>query len=177
MKTTLWSLDPNHSQIGFKVKHMMITNVSGQIRDYKGNMNVLYDNFDTASFSFSGRIASLTTNNEARDKHLMSADFFNAEKFPIIAFKSTGLIKKDDNEFELSGDLDMHGITKNVQMKATFGGVATDPWGVAKSAFSLRGNINRNDWDLKYNAALETGGVLISEEVKLIIELQFIKKE
>ena len=177
MKTTLWSVDPKHSEIGFKVKHMMITNVSGQIREYEASMKVADTNFDTASFSFSGHTASLTTHNEARDKHLMSAEFFNAEKFPTIAFKSTGLVRKNDDEFELTGDLAMHGITKQVKLKAEFGGIATDPWGVSKSAFVITGKINRKDWELNYNAALETGGVLISEDVQLFIELQFITQE
>jgi polyisoprenoid-binding protein YceI len=177
MKTTLWSVDPNHSEIGFKVKHMMITNVSGQFKEFNGIMEVHDDNFENASLSFTGLVASLSTHNEARDNHLVSADFFNAAKFPAIAFKSTGLVRKNADEFELTGDLEMHGVTKVVQLKAEFGGIATDPWGVTKSAFVISGKINRKDWELNYNAALETGGVLISEQVQLNIELQFIKQE
>ncbi len=176
MATSKWAVDPTHSEIGFKVKHMMFTNVSGKFQDFEASIEANEnDSFEEAKFHFSGSIDSVSTGNSDRDTHLKSADFFDAEQFPKITFESTSFIKSG-NGYELKGNLSLHGITKPVTLETEYGGLMQDPWGNTKAGFSLTGKINRKDWGLNWNAALETGGVLVSEEVKLAIELQFVKQ-
>ena len=175
MSTTKWAIDPTHSEIGFKVKHMMFTNVSGKFQKFTADIISEGDDFENAAINFSGDIESLTTGNADRDTHLLSADFFDVEKFPKITFSSTSVKKIDENQYEITGDLSLHGETKSVKLDAEYSGQMKDPWGNTKAGFALTGKINRKDWGLNWNAALETGGVLVSEEVKLAIELQFAK--
>jgi polyisoprenoid-binding protein YceI len=172
---TKWNIDPTHSEIGFKVKHMMFTNVSGKFDIYEGSFLTDGDNFENAEISFSANTASINTGNADRDNHLRSADFFDAASHANLTFKSSSVVKKNDGEYEISGDLTLHGITKFVRLDAEFGGLMTDPWGNSKAAWNLSGKINRKDFGLNWNAALETGGVLVSEEVRLFIEIQLIK--
>lgn len=176
MATTKWSLDPTHSEIGFKVKHLMFTNVSGNFKSFTVSAETEGDDFTNAKISFSADIDSINTNNEQRDQHLKSADFFDAATFPTMNFTATGLTKKGDGEYELTGDLTMHGVTHPVKLIAEFGGIVKDPWGNIKAGFSLNGKINRKDFGLNWNAALETGGVMVSEEVKLHAEIQLVKQ-
>jgi polyisoprenoid-binding protein YceI len=176
MSNTKWAVDPTHSEIGFKVKHMMFTNVSGQFTKFTAEAITNGDNFEDASFTFSGDIDSVNTANADRDGHLLSADFFNAEQFPKLTFESTSFDKKNEGEYTLNGNLSLHGETKPVSLDVEFGGIAKDPWGNTKTGLSITGKINRKDFGLSYNAALETGGVLLGEEVKLNIELQFVKQ-
>lgn len=175
MSTTKWAIDPTHSEIGFKVKHMMFTNVSGKFQKFTADIIAEGDDFENAAITFSGDIESLTTGNADRDTHLLSADFFDVEKFPKITFTSTSVKKIDESQYEITGDLNLHVATKSVKLDAEYGGQMKDPWGNTKAGFSLTGKINRKDWGLNWNAALETGGVLVSEEVKLAIDLQFTK--
>ncbi|OYQ38364.1 hypothetical protein CHU92_05300 [Flavobacterium cyanobacteriorum] len=176
MATTKWAVDPTHSEIGFKVKHMMFTNVSGSFGKFTAEAETDGDNFDNAKFAFSGDINSITTGNADRDGHLLSADFFDAEHHPKLTFESTAFTKKNEGDYTLTGNLTLHGETRPVTLEAEFGGIAKDPWGNTKAGFTITGKINRKDWGLTWNAALETGGVLVSEEVKLAIELQFVKQ-
>jgi polyisoprenoid-binding protein YceI len=176
MATTKWSIDTAHSEIGFKVKHMMFTNVSGNFEKFDATIETEGDDFTTAKFDFSGEIDSINTGNADRDNHLKSADFFDAEQFPKLAFKSTSFEKIDEGDYKLTGDLTLHGVTKTVKLDVEFGGLAKDPWGNTKTGLSATGKINRKDWGLNWNSALETGGVLVGEEVKLNIELQFIQQ-
>lgn len=176
MATTKWSIDTAHSEIGFKVKHMMFTNVSGNFEKFDASIETDGDNFETAQFEFTGDTDSISTGNKDRDSHLLSADFFDASQFPKINFKSTSFKKLNEGEYKLTGDLTLHGITKPVTLDVEFGGLAKDPWGNTKTGLSVSGKINRKDWGLNWNSALETGGVLVGEEVKLQIELQFIKQ-
>ena len=171
---TTWNIDPAHSEIGFKVKHMMFTNVSGKFDKYEGTFLTDGDNFDNAEIRFSADVDSINTGNADRDNHLRSADFFDAESHPKLTFKSSSVVKKGDN-YEISGDLNLHGVTQFVRLDAEFGGLMTDPWGNSKAAWNLTGKINRKDFGLNWNAALETGGVLVSEEVRLFVEVQLIK--
>ena len=175
MATTKWAIDPTHSEIGFKVKHMMFTNVSGQFDNYEGSITTEDDTFENANIQFSGDINSVNTGNADRDNHLKSADFFDGENHPKLTFKSTSFKKIDDNNYELTGDLNIRGISKSVKFPVEFSGMMTDPWGNTKVGFNISGKINRKDWGLNWNSALETGGVLVSEEVRLDIELQFAK--
>ena len=176
MSTTKWTVDPTHSEIGFKVKHMMFTNVSGKFAKFTAEAETQGDNFENAQFDFSADIDSVSTGNADRDAHLLSADFFNAEQHPKMNFRSTAFTKKNEGEYTLTGDLTIHGVTKPVTLDAEFGGIAKDPWGNTKAGFTLIGKLNRKDFDLTWNAALETGGVLVSDDVKLAIELQFVKQ-
>ena len=176
MSTTKWSIDPTHSEIGFKVKHMMFTNVSGNFEKFDASIETEGDDFTTAKFDFSGEIDSINTGNADRDNHLRSADFFDAEQFPTLTFKSTSFEKESESDYKLTGDLTLHGVTKSVKLDVEFGGLAKDPWGNTKTGLSATGKINRKDWGLNWNSALETGGVLVGEEVKLNIELQFIQQ-
>lgn len=173
---TKWILDPAHSEIGFKVKHMMITNVSGTFAKFDVKVDTNGDDFTTAKIEFTADVNSLTTANTDRDNHLKSADFFDAANYPQLTFVSTKLEKKDDENYVLYGDLAIRGITKPVKLNVELGGIGKDPWGKEKAGFTITGKINRTDFKLNWNAALETGGVLVGEEVKLQAELQLIKQ-
>ena len=175
MATTKWSIDPTHSEVGFKVKHMMFTNVSGKFKTYDAEITTEDDDFTKSEISFSADINSIDTNNTDRDNHLKSADFFDAENHPKLTFKSSSLTKSGD-EYQLTGELSLHGITKTVKLDAEVSGLLKDPWGNTKVGLNIEGKINRKDWGLNWNSALETGGVLVGEEVKLSIELQFAKQ-
>lgn len=175
MATTKWILDPTHSELQFKVKHLMISTVTGSIKSFSAELDAEGDTFQDAKISFKGEISSLDTQNKDRDNHLKSTDFFDAETYPAIEFTSTS-VKGDDDEFTVIGDLTIKGITKSVTLKAEHGGIATDPWGNTKAGFTLSGKINRTEFGLTWNAALETGGVMVSEDVRLLGELQFVKQ-
>ena len=173
---TKWVIDSIHSEIGFKVKHMMFTNVSGKLIKYSAIVETDTDDFANAIIDFTAEVDSITTGSADRDAHLLSPDFFDAAQFPKINFVATSFTKSDEADFELEGDLTLHGITKPVKLTAEFGGLIKDPWGNIKAVFSINGKINRKDWGLVWNAALETGGVLVSEEVKIFAEVQLIKQ-
>ena len=174
MATTKWAIDPVHSEIGFKVKHMMFTNVSGKFGTYEATIATEDDNFENAAIEFSAAIDSINTNNTNRDNHLKSGDFFDAENHPKLTFKASSFTK-DGADYELIGDLTLRGVTKSVKFPVEFSGLMKDPWGNTKAGLNISGKINRKDWGLNWNLALETGGVLVGEEVKLDIELQLIK--
>jgi polyisoprenoid-binding protein YceI len=174
MATTKWAIDPTHSEIGFKVKHMMFTNVSGKFGTYDATITTEDDNFENANFEFSADIDSISTNNIDRDNNLKSGDFFDAENHPKLTFKATSFTK-DGDDYELTGDLSLRGVTKPVKLATEFSGLMKDPWGNTKAGLNISGKINRKDWGLNWNSALEAGGVLVGEEVKLNIELQLIK--
>ena len=175
MATTKWALDPTHSEIHFKVKHLMITTVTGSFNTFTAAAETTSDDFTDASISFSAETASVDTGNEQRDGHLKSADFFDAEKFPTLSFVSTSY-KKNGDDYTLTGDLTIKDVTKSVTLAVEFGGVAKDPWGNTKAGFTLSGKINRKEFGLTWNAATETGGVLVSEDVKLLAEIQLVQQ-
>ena len=175
MANTKWAIDPTHSEIGFKVKHMMFTNVSGKFGTYDAAIVTEEDNFENASIEFSADINSVDTNNADRDTHLKSADFFDADNHPKLTFKATSFSKISEGNYELVGDLSLRGETKSVKFPAELSPLMKDPWGNTKIGLNISGKINRKDWGLNWNSALETGGVLVGEEVKLNIELQLIK--
>lgn len=175
MSTINWALDPTHSEVSFKVRHMMMTNVTGTFGLFNVTASTEGEDFATAQISFSAEIASINTGNEQRDGHLKSADFFDAENHPHLVFSGKGMTKKDEENYELTGDLTIRGVSHPVSFAVEFGGVQKDPWGNQKAGFSISGKINRKDFGLNWNAALETGGVLVSEEVKLSAEIQLVK--
>lgn len=171
--TTKWTFDPTHSELTFKVRHMMITNVKGEFKNF--SIDVLGEDITKSNINVLVEAASITTNNEDRDNHLKSPDFFDIENHKDLTFESTSFKKSDDDEFELKGILTIKGISKEVKLNVEFGGINKDPWGNEKAGFSIEGKINRKDWGLNWNTALETGGVLVSDEVKILAEVQFVK--
>lgn len=175
MATTKWSIDPAHSEIQFKVKHLMITNVTGSFGTFTGGAETEGDDFENASIHFSADMSTISTNSPDRDNHLKSADFFEVEKYPHMTFQSTSVKKVDGDEYELVGNLTIRDVTKPVTLRAEFSGINKDPWGQTKAGFSLHGKLNRKDFGLTWNASLETGGVLVSDEVKLLAEIQVVK--
>ena len=176
MATTNWVADPAHSEIGFRIKHLMITNVKGNFSDYQITAQTEGEEFIKAAISFSAKIASINTGNNDRDNHLRSADFFDAEQYPEMTFKATKASEVDgDGSYDLEGDLTIKGITHPVKLGVEFGGVMKDPWGNTKAGFTISGKINRKDWGLTWNAPTEAGGLLVGEEVKLHIDLQLLK--
>jgi len=176
MKTTKWVLDPTHSELSFKIRHLMISNVSGSIKDFQVSAETRDDDFSTAQISVVGDMASVSTNQEQRDTHLRTADFFEVEKHPQFQFKSTRIEKAGDGTFALYGDLTLKGITKPVQLNVEFNGIAKDPWGNQKAGFLITGRINRSEWGVNFNGVLETGGVMLSDEIKINSEIQMVKQ-
>lgn len=175
LTATKWVLDTTHSEIKFKVRHMMITNVTGSFNELNASIEGFDDSFENATVEFIAQTSSVDTANEQRDGHLKSADFFDSEKYPEMKFASTKIVKKSDSDFEMHGNLTIKDVTKEVSLKVEFGGINKDPWGNMKAGFSVEGKINRKDFGLNWNAALETGGVLVSDEVKIMGEIQFAK--
>ncbi len=172
---TKWVIDPTHSKVSFKVKHLMISNVLGSFREFEGTATTEGDDFSTAQISFSLTVSSIDTEVADRDAHLKSADFFDVEKFSKIIFSGNEMKDLGDDIYELTGDLTIKDVTKPVKLQAEFGGIGTDPWGNVKAGFSVSGKINRKDWGMTWNAALEAGGVLVGEEIKLSADIELAK--
>ena len=167
---TKWILDPTHSEITFKVKHMMISNVKGSFRNFTAEIDSEDEFFANAKTIATIQTDSVFTNNTDRDNHLKSAEFFNAEVHPTITFESQALNNS------IVGNLTINGITHPVTLDVEFGGINVDPWGNTKAGFSFEGKISRKDFGLNWNAALEAGGVMVSDDVKVAGELQFVKQ-
>lgn len=174
MSNSKWNMDPAHSEVTFKVKHMMITNVTGTFDAFEGTVEKTEESFENANISFSADIASISTRNEQRDGHLKSEDFFNAAEFPKLSFQSTQFKNVGGNSFELSGHLTLKGVTHSVTLNVEHTGVVVDPYGQTKAGFEIEGKISRSAFGLTWNAVTEAGGVVVSDEVKLQINAQFI---
>ncbi len=174
MKTTKWAIDPTHSEITFKVKHLMISNVKGEFRTFQANIDG--EDFTNSTISANIDASSISTNNDDRDTHLKSPDFFEVEKYPEITFVSKSIKKVDDDEYQLVGDLTIKGTTKEITLDTEFGGYMKDPYGNEKAGFSINGKLNRKDFDLNWNDALEAGGVMVGNEIKINAEVQFVKQ-
>ncbi|XWW45110.1 YceI family protein [Fibrella sp. USSR17] len=172
MAATKWVVDPMHSEVQFKIKHLVISTVTGTFRQFGGGATTEHDDFDGAEVHFELDVNSIDTNQEMRDTHLKSAEFFEAETYPKIAFKSTSFRKIDDDEYALVGELTMKGVTKPVTLKAEYGGTAKDAYGNQKLGFEVTGKINRKEFGLTYNALTETGGLALGEDIKLIANIQ-----
>ena len=170
-----WIIDGAHSEIGFKVKHLMVSTVRGQFTKFEGSVISPDDDLTKAEINFSAETSSINTNNEMRDGHLKSPDFFNAAEFPTMTFKSTKITKKDDSDFIVAGELNMHGITKEITFEAVFNGITNTDKGRIMG-FEISGSLNRKDFGLTWNAPVEKGGVLVSLEVKLDINAE-LKEE
>lgn len=175
MATTNWAFDTTHSELGFKIKHLMITNVSGSFKTFQVDVETEGDDFTTAQIVAKANIRSINTNNEQRDAHLRTSDFFEAEKYPELVFKSTRIEKVDDETFNLHGNLTIKGITKLVTLFVEHSGLTKDPWGGERTGFMVTGKIKRSEWGINFNEVLETGGVMLGEEVKIHSEIQLVK--
>jgi polyisoprenoid-binding protein YceI len=177
MATKNWVIDPTHSEVHFKIKHLMITNVSGSFDNFQVNTTTEDEDFSKASVNFTADVNSISTNNEQRDGHLKSADFFDAEKYPQIKFTATKFEKVDgDGSYELTGDLSIKETTKTVKLSVEFGGVVKDPYGNTKAGFTINGKINRKDFGLTWDVITETGGIVVSDEVRIACEIQLIEQ-
>lgn len=174
---TKWVLDPMHSEVQFKVKHLVISTVSGFFKSFEGELETENDDFTDAKISFSLDINSIDTNQSQRDEHLKSAEFFDAEKYPKISFKSTSFTKTGDDEYKLAGDLTVKDITKPVTLDVEFGGAADDFYGNTKAGFEITGKINRKDFGLTWSGVTEAGAVVVGEDIKLLINVQFAKQK
>lgn len=173
---TKWVIDPAHSEISFKVKHMMMINVKGVFTEYNASIYTNEDDFSSAEIDFWMNPNSLKTSDEKRDQHLRSSDFFDVEHHKEITFRSDTIEKKEDDEYELWGNLTIKGITKKIKLNVEFSGIQKDPWGNEVAGVSVTGKINRKDWELTWNTALESGGVLVADLVNISCELE-LKKE
>ena len=177
MATKNWVIDPSHSEIHFKVKHLMITNVTGSFNIFQASVQTEDEDFTKAKISFTAEVDSISTNNEQRDGHLKSADFFDAAIHPQVKFTGTKFVSVDnDGSYEFYGDLTIHGITRNVKLDLEFGGVVKDPYGNTKAGFSINGKINRKDFGLTWNTITEAGGIAVSDEVRIACEIQLIEQ-
>lgn len=177
MKTTKWLLDPAHSELTFKIRHLMISNVSGVFRNFTAKLETEGTDFHKANIKLIAEMDSISTNNEQRDAHLRSPDFFDVEKFPQLMFTSTGIEQTADGSFNLHGNLTIKNVIKPIILNMEFNGIVEDPQGQEKAGFSVSGKINRSDWGINLNVALETGGLMLGEEVRIQSEVQFIKQE
>lgn len=171
-----YKIDAAHSEIIFKVKHLMITNVTGSFTKFDATMVSNSADFTDAEITFEADVNSISTNNEQRDGHLKSGDFFDAEAFPKLTFISNSFTKKSGSEYVLIGDLTLKGHTKKVELNVEYGGTATDPYGQVKAGFEISGKINRQDFGLTWSAVTEAGGIMVSDEVKLAFNIQMIKQ-
>ena len=171
-----WSFDKAHSKISFNVEHLVISEVTGQFGSFDGSVTASSEDFSDSNIEFTIDVASVDTDNDRRDGHLRSDDFFNAEKFPSITFKGKSLEKVDGNMYKLTGDLTIRDVTKEVVLDVKYGGTVKDPYGNTKAGFKITGNINRFDYNLKWNAALESGGLVVGENVEIVGNIE-LKKE
>ena len=172
---TVWNIDPTHSEIQFKVKHLVISTVTGHFRQFEGTVETEGDDFDTATIHFEADTASVDTNQPQRDEHLRSAEFFDSEQYPKMTFQSTTVEKTGDESYKVTGDLTIKGITKPVELKAEFGGSMTDFYGNYKSGFEISGKINRKEFGLTWDAVTEAGGIVVGDEVKLALNVQIAR--
>lgn len=174
---TKWALDPTHSEVNFKVKHLVISTVSGRFRSFDGTVESNDDSdFESAKVAFSIDAASIDTNQQQRDDHLRSGDFFDAETYSSISFVSTSVKSVGDNEYIIEGDLTIKDVTKKVELKAEYGGSVTDAYGNFKVGFEVTGKINRKDFGLEWNAVTEAGSVVVGDRINIQASVQFVKQ-
>ena len=177
MSTTKWALDPTHSEIGFKVRHMLVSNVSGHFKQFDATLQTDGDDMSTAKVHFSADLSSISTNNEQRDGHLKSNDFFDVANHPQLTFQSDKLEKVDEENYKMHGTLTIRGNSKPVTFNVSFGGIVDkDPWGLTRAGFEVTGKINRKDYGVNFSMLSETGGVMLGEDVSLHANAEFVKQ-
>lgn len=173
---TKWVIDTAHTAVAFKIKHLMISNVKGEFKEYDASIYTTGNDFLTAEVDFWINPSSINTGDPKRDGHLVSSDFFDTENHKEITFKANTLEKADgDDNYSVWGDLTIKGITKRIKLNVEFNGIVKDPWGNEKAGFAITGKVSRKDWNLNWNAVLEAGGVLVGDEVKIDVELELTK--
>jgi len=176
MATVTWALDPTHSEIQFKVKHMMISTVSGEFTKFEASLETEEEDFTTARVRFSADVATINTKNEQRDGHLKSADFFDAENHPVLTFDGAGLQHKSGDSYTLKGNLTLKGETRPIELEVEFAGAIKDPYGYTRAGFEVSGKINRKDFGLSWSALTEAGGLVVGDEVRLAANVEFIRQ-
>jgi polyisoprenoid-binding protein YceI len=174
MSTTKWIIDPTHSEVAFKVKHLVISTVTGYFRKFEGAAESASEDFNGASVTFSLDVNTIDTNQSDRDQHLKSADFFDTASFPSIAF--AGKLVNQGGEYQLQGDFTLKGITQQVTLDVTYGGTVADPYGQTKAGFEIEGKLNRKDFGLTWSAITEAGSVVVSDQVRLQLSVQLVKQ-
>lgn len=177
LANTNWKVDPAHSSLDFSIKHMMVSKTKGTFHEFEANVEADPADLTTANIEFNVDLSSIDTRNKDRDNHLLSGDFFDVENHPKMTFKSTKIEKTGEGEYDVTGDLTLHGTTRPETFSVTFEGQGKDPWGNEVAGFSGKGKIKRSDFGLTYNAALETGGVLVGDDVNITIEVEAAKQD
>lgn len=176
MERNKWVLEPAHSELGFKIKHLMISHVTGFFKDFTATVDMEGHDFGTAKVNATISIASIDTKNTLRDEHLRNSDFFDAPAYPQMVFASTAVERAGDSDYRVHGNLTLKGVTRPVVLEVAYSGVMKDPWGGDRAGFEVKGTINRSHWGVNFNSVLETGGVGLGEEVKIFAELQLVKE-
>lgn len=174
---TEWKVDQSHSNINFNVTHLVISSVSGYFKNFDINVKSKDDSFKDAYIEFTADVKSINTGNDKRDEHLKSDDFFNADKFPKITFKSKSFKKVSGNKYKLTGDFTMRDVTKQVTLDVVFNGVVKDPWGNTKAGFKITGAVNRFDYNLKWNTMMEAGGAVVGKTVDITCNVELTKSK
>jgi polyisoprenoid-binding protein YceI len=174
---TKWTVDKAHSKVQFTVTHLIISEVTGEFKSFDATVESSKDDFTDAKIDFSADVNSINTDNEARDKHLKSDDFFNAEKFPKLIFKGKSFKKVGEKNYKLVGDLTIRDVTKEVSLDVIYNGSVKDPWGNIKAGFKIKGEINRFDYNLKWNALIEAGGAVVGKTVQMVVDLELQKSK
>jgi polyisoprenoid-binding protein YceI len=172
----IWKIDPTHSDVEFKIKHLMITNVTGYFGKYDATVESNSDDFTDGKITFEADVNSITTKNEQRDQHLLAEDFFHAAQYPKLTFVSTGVKKVDSENYKVTGDLTIRGVAKPVELAVEFSGIVKDPYGQTKAGFEIKGKINRKDFGLSFHAVTDNGGLMLGDDVKLQANVQLVKQ-
>ena len=176
MATTKWAIDPAHSEVQFKVKHLLISKVTGQFKQFDANVTTQDEDIASAHVHFTADIHSVSTNNDQRDAHLKNGDFFDAETHPQLTFDSDKLEKTDDENYKLYGTLTMRGVSKSIILDVEYGGMTKDPWGFTRVGFAVSGKISRKDFGVSFTMVSETGGLLLGDEVTIQAQTEFVKQ-
>jgi len=176
MAISKWTIDPTHSEIHFKVKHLMVSWVTGSFKEFNATVDTDNDDLSKAKVRFTAEVNSISTNNEQRDAHLKTGDFFDAENHPQIVFESEKLDKIDEDTYKVHGTLTMRGASKKIAFNVEYGGVTQDPWGLTRMGISLSGKINRKDFGVSFGMVTETGGVLLGDDVTISANTEFVKQ-
>ena len=173
---TTWTVDKAHTKVGFNITHMVITSVEGFFKDYDAKITTKDDDFSTAQIDFTINTNSIFTDNERRDNHLRSDDFFNAEKYPQMIFKSKSIKKVGEDKYKLAGDFTIRDVTKEIELDVKLNGIIKDGFGNTRAGFKITGEVNRFDYNLKWSKTIETGGLIAGKEVEMIINLEILRK-
>ena|SRR2546421_7893120 len=177
MATTTWALDPTHSEIQFKIRHLMVSWATGSFKKFNAEVQTNGEDFTSAKIRFTAEVDSINTNNEQRDAHLKNGDFFDAANHPLITFEGDKLEKLDDENYKLHGTLTMRGTSRKLVLNVEFGGVMKDPWGNTRTGFTVSGKINRKDYGVSFGAVTETGGLVLGDEVVINANAEFVKEQ